>query len=243
MVSSRMRSSKFSTGKQTAPSGLCYSVAESVSQVTAAWELVYRCYLRAGLIPSNQTRIHTLGRVIGPDTVVIRGTIDQLTVSTITAVIDRPDGLPSETLFTDEIKALRGDGRSLFEIGLFADRRERLFRSVDALLELMRYAIYFGLHHEATDALYCVHPDQADMLKHLFGFEPVGSARPDPRLNDRPSVLLRLDWHKQIESLDPPGGLSYFVDQPLARTAFADRFDFNRQDLEQSSIAAFCNIA
>ena len=177
-----------------ATSGLRYDVAQNLGQVTAAWELVYRCYLRSGLIDPNQARIHTMGRVIGPDTVVVCGTIDRLAVSTITGVLDRPSGLPADVLFSDELGAIRRSGRSLFELGLFADRRERLFRSVDALLELMRFALHFGITSDGTDAVYCAHPDQAGMMEHLFGFEVASDERPDPRLNDRPTVLLRLNW-------------------------------------------------
>jgi hypothetical protein len=224
-----------------ASSGLRYEVAQTVEQVTAAWELVYRCYLRSGLIDSNQSRIHTLGRVIGPDTVVVCGSIDRLTVSTISAVLDRADGLPADTLFADEIAAVRRTGRYVFELGLFADRRERLFRSVDALLELMRYALYFGITHDSTDAIYCAHPDQAGMLEHLFGFEPISDERPDPRLNDRPTILLRLNWPARIGAAEMPGGLAYFATQPVPAEAFANRFNFNAQSLGSSSIAAFCH--
>ena len=224
-----------------ATSGLRYDVAQTVEQVTSAWELVYRCYLRSGLIDPNQSRIHTMGRIIGPDTVVICGSIDRLTVSTISAVLDRPDGLPADTLFADEITAVRRSGRCVFELGLFADRRERLFRSVDALLELMRYAIYFGITHDGTDAVYCAHPDQAGMLEHLFGFEIISEERPDPRLNDRPTVLLRLNWPARTGAAELPGGLAYFATQPVSADAFNKRFDFSPEALGNSSIVAFCH--
>lgn len=241
MSGSRIQSADAaSTGHAT--SGLRYDVAQSLEQVTAAWELVYRCYLRSGLIDPNQSRIHTLGRVIGPDTVVICGAIDRLTVSTISAVLDRPDGLPADLIFPDEVQAMRRSGRSVFELGLFADRRERLFRSVDALLELMRYAVHFGITHDGTDAIYCAHPDQATMLEHLFGFETVSEPRPDPRLNDRPTVLLRLNWPARTRAAELPGGLSYFITQPVDADTFAHRFDFGPQSMRGSSIAAFCHI-
>lgn len=226
----------------SACSGLRYGVAQTLEQATAAWELVYRCYLRAGLIDANAEQIHTLGRVVGPDTAVVCGAIDRLIVSTLSVCLDRPDGLPSDSLFGDEIGALRRKGGTVFEMGLFADRRERLFRSVDALLELMRYAMYFGVHHQFTDALYAAHPDQASMLGHLFGFEVISGVKPDPRRNHHPTVLLRLNWPARSQADPLPGGLEYFLAQPVGVASYSHRFDFSPQALRGSSIAAFCNI-
>ncbi|MBI1370215.1 MAG: hypothetical protein GC162_16385 [Planctomycetes bacterium] len=219
--------------------GLRYGVCTTLEQVVAAWELVYRCYLRAGMITSNHAGVHTLRRLVAPRTVVINGAIDRLTVSTLTACLDDPAGLPADELFADEVNALRRAGRVPFELGLFADRRERLFRSIDAMLELSRFAVYFGLSSGATDALMTSSPEQVTVLNHLFGFEPIGSARPDPRLNGRPVVLVRLDWQAQIKTDPPFGGLAYFQDRAIGTDHFADRFNFDPAALAGSSLAQF----
>ena len=52
-------------------SGLAFSPARSVEEVTKAWELVYYCYCHAGLISENPFEVHTVPQAIDEKAVVI----------------------------------------------------------------------------------------------------------------------------------------------------------------------------
>ena len=126
---------------RTAPNGLFFGVAENTDQVVQAWELVYRSYVRTGLIDPNQSRIHTVPQAVGPNTAVVRGCLSELVICTLSSYLDGPDGLPLDAVYHDQLQAMREQGKVPLELGLFADRREHLYRSIDALLELMRFGI------------------------------------------------------------------------------------------------------
>ena len=205
--------------------GLSFQPAATLDQVIEAWTLVYCSYLRTGLIRSNPWRLHTVGQAIQPRSMVVCGRIGGLTVSTLSGYLDQPApvGLPLDAVYPEELAALRADGRTLMEIGLFADRREHIERSIDALLELMRQVFYFGAAMSATDAVISVRPRHAGFYTRLLGFEQFGPGRPHPLVNGETVVLLHLDGYGKVEQASPPRGLRYFRNNPVSLDSFADR--------------------
>ena len=220
--------------------GLAFAAAQTLAEVVDAWTLVYRSYLQAGLIRSNPWRLHTVPQAIQPRAAVICGRIGELMVSTISGYVDQPDGagLPLDAVYPDQLAELRREGRQLLEIGLFADRREHIERSIEALLELMRRVTYFGVTLGCTDGVVGVHPRHAPFYERLLGFERIGEEKTYSLVKDNPVVLLRLDWDGKISLPKPPRGLRYFRDNPISLEAFAQRFVLSKQavagtDLEQ----------
>ena len=204
-----------------------------------AWGLVYRSYVHAGLIQPNQAGIHTVQQAIGSNTAVICGRLDGLTVSTLTAYLNGPDGLPLDAVYQDELQTLRDDGKVLLELGLFADRRGHLQRSVDALLELMRFGTYFGVRVGATHGVIGVHPRHVDFYTRLLAFDMIGPERTYPLVRDHPVVLLQLDWYGKTKLAKPPRGLANFIKNPLTAEAFQSRARFDSEALAGSAIESF----
>ena len=230
---------------QPPQTGLYFQPAASIGQVIEAWSLVYRSYLRAGLIPANPSRLHTVAHAIQPRSVVICGRIGGLTVSTMSGYFDRTDGpgLPLDRVYPDELADLRRDGRTLIEIGLFADRREHIERSVESLLELMRQVTYFAVGHGATDGIISVLPRHAPFYTRLLGFEPIGDVKTYSLVKDNPVVLLRLDWYAKINAEKLPRGLRYFRDNPLLPERFATRCVLDEAVVADSPIARYLAAA
>lgn len=210
--------------KESRKLGLHYRAARTPDEVADAWNLVHDAYVRAGLIEGNPYQIHTYPRVLDDEFVVIIGEIQGVIVSTLSAYVgDCLDSLPLESIFGYEIQTLRQEGRRLLELGLFADRRQHIFRSFDSLLELMRYTTYFGLTQGCTDAVIGVHPEHVGFYKRILGFEHRGEIKPHPGVQGNPAVLMHLDWQKQVSRETLPRGIQYFVDHPLDHAAYADR--------------------
>ncbi len=219
--------------------GLSFDVAADARQVTDAWGLVYRAYLSAGLIHANHAKLHTVAQAIQPNTAVILGRIGEMPVSTISAYIDGPKGLPLDAVYHDELEALRQSGRRLTEFGLFADRRQHLFRSIDALLELIRYATYFALSCDATDGVIGVHPHHANFYTRLIGFEPAGEVKEYETVKNNPVALLRIDWAK-VKSMEKlPRGMRYLTANVIEPKTFDSRFRFDQSDMEGTAIERF----
>lgn len=214
--------------------GLDVTVARRLAEVVEAWHLVYRSYRRAGLIPPNRWELHTLPHATQPDTVVVTGRIREQVVSTLSAYMDGPKGLPLDVMYPDELQALRNAGRRIVEFGLFADRRRNMKRSIGALLDLMRYVCYFGVTRGATDGVIGVHPRHVAFYERLLAFERIGEVRQYATMNDAEVVLLRLDWYAMVDQAYIPPGLRYWLDHPLTPDVYLDRPIFREDELADS---------
>jgi hypothetical protein len=219
--------------------GLTFRVAESLEQALSAWRMVYMAYRRAGLIGPNPHRVHTAPQACGEHAAVIAACIGPVTVSTLTALADNPQGLPLDRVYGMELESLRRDGRVLMEVGLFADRRKQLNRTAEALFQLMRYAFYYGLRTKVTDFVIGVHPRHARFYTRAFGFETMGSARTYPAVNNRPVVLLRGDLETKLKLNPLHPALDYFVRNPVATELFDRRFDFSPHRFAGSDLQRF----
>lgn len=204
--------------------GLSMGVARTMDEVVEAWSLVHDSYVRAGLIDPKPEGIHTVPQAAGPQAAVIVGRLGDVTVATMTAILDNPAGLPLDTVYKTELDAMRADGRRLMELGLFADRRERIGRSLTAILELMRYVFHFGMVNQRTDGVIGVHPRHAAFYTKYFSFRIAGRETTYATVKDRPVILLRLDWQKLLAQEPKPMGLAYFLEHRIAQESFAERF-------------------
>ena len=208
-------------GQET--NALHFSVAKTTDEVMQAWGLVYNAYRRLGLIAPNPWAVHTNNHALTNDTAVIRGRLDGQCVTTITGYLDHPDhGLPLDDAYPDEINRLRDRGCNLIEVGLFADRRESHKRSRAALLDLMRWATYFGLTSGARQVVIGVHPHHAKFYAKCLGFEIIGEEKCYGSVNGAPVVPLLLDWHAIVEGKICKG-VRFFKDKPLTASDFAER--------------------
>ena len=223
-------------------SGLNYFVAQTLDDVIEAWRVVYAAYERDGLIQPNPYSLHTNPQAIGRNTMVVTACIGPVPVGTISAYADGPGGLPLDTVYKDQLDSLRGAGRRLMEVGLFADRREHLNRSAEGLFELMRYAFFFALYHPADDIVIGVHPRHAAFYERFLGCERIGPVTTYPIVRDRMVVLLRLNLRNARQHDPLPKGLAYFFENQVSPALFGHRFDFKEQTVLGSIVERFLNL-
>ena len=227
--------------RQKHADGLHFSIAQTIDDVVDAWGLVYREYLRGGLVSPNHAHVHTVPEAVGPQTAVILGRIGPVCASTLSAYLDTPEGLPLDSVYGEELAALRDSGRRISEVGLFADRREKLVRSADSLFDLMRFAYYYCRHHGMDDIMIGVHPRHMPFYCRLIGFDMAGEERQYATVNDRPVILLRLDLRTCEQAERLPRGLKYFMNNPLPAEAFANKASLDEPAWRGTAIAAFLN--
>ncbi len=224
--------------------GLRFEVAASLAQVIAAWELVYTAYRRAGLVEANPYHLHTSPHMISEHTAVIIASIHQLPISTLTTTIDYerlPGTLPLDRVFEAELNDLRAGGARLLEIGLFADRRKHLARSAESLFELMRYAFFFGMHHDVTDFLIGVHPRHTKFYIRAFGFEPVGDVKEYAAVKNHPVVLMRGEVAKGLARTNLAPAVKYAFENPVPAETYEHRFRLRPEAIAGSPVMAFLN--
>ncbi len=227
--------------------GLQLGVAQQAQQVVDAWRLVYVYYRYNNLINPNPHRIHLAPAAIDPHTAVVVGSINQLIVTTLTALIDHPvdpqrthtaDGLPLDQVYHEQLESMRRSGRRLMELGLFADRRLRLARTAETLFQLTRFAFHYALQQRVTDILIGVAERNAGFYARWFGFEPCSDPRSYPAIRNARIVLLRCDMTNVQRAGAPHPALMLFRENPVPAEVFDRRFDFAPSALAGTPIEA-----
>jgi N-acyl amino acid synthase FeeM len=213
--------------------GLHYRVAADLVQVADAWRLVYMAYRRINIIPPNAQRLHLVPQALSSQTAVVIGCAERRVVSTLTVIVDGNRGLPLDRVYGDELNAMRQNGAQLVEVGMFADRRQSMARTAEALLQLMCFAWYWGHENRVTDFIIGVHPRHARFYARLFGFHIVAGEKRYAAFNDNPVVLLVGNPAIELARDPIPPGLTFFLDNPVPADAFAGRCRFTPEHLER----------
>lgn len=221
-----------------AGSGMAVSLATSLDQVIEAWRLVYRCYTRARFIDSNPWGIHTVRPAVAPDTAVILGHRRSRLANSMTVHFDGALGLSLDAVYREELDRLRGEGRKLAEVGLFADRRDFSVRSTNPLMQLMGVVWHYSTTHGVTDGVIGVNPRHEKFYSRWLGFERIGPIR-QHRLVDAPVALLHLKWKEAVCRSPMPRGYPMILARPFGREYFADRLQLESSTVEGSIIADF----
>ncbi len=214
------------TTRDPRSTSLHFEVASTIEGVIEAWSLVYHAYRRIEIIDANPYEVHAVEHAVGPHAGVMVGKLGTQVISTLTAMADTGHNLPLDRIYAAELAALRDKGRTLCEVGLFADRREHITRSMASLFELMKLGIYFAVHAKATDIVIGVHPHHAPFYRRALAFEPIGQLSAHPDVKNAPVVPLCMNLERlHIKPL--PRVLAFVTENPLGSEAFAQRFDFN----------------
>jgi len=217
---------------------LSIGVAQRCTEVIDAWRLVYRSYRRTGIIDANEAELHTTPLAIDPRTSVILGNAGDELAATLSIMHDAGRGLPLDTVYARELGEMRQRGERLLEVGLFADRRARMARSVMAIFGMMRF-VFYSARFTGSTILAGVHPHHAGFYVKSFGFEVVGEPSTYPVVKDQPIVLLRGDWEKQLRADPLPRGLVEYVNRPLPVDTFESRFQLTPASIAGTPIEQF----
>ncbi len=191
--------------------------------VQGAFALLYRNYLRRGLIGPDPVGLRFTVHNLLPESATFAAKIPGRVVATFSVIPDTaPLGLPMEALYASELARLRSQGRRPAEVsGLAVDPA---FRPISLLLilNLVRMLYAYARATKVTDLVVACHPRHARLYERLFLFEPFGPLRTYRAVNDAPAVALRLDLsHVQDRYLCAYGDASlyrfFFVDRVFDR--------------------------
>ena len=152
---------------------------------------------------------------------------DDATVATITAALDREDGLFVSRLYPAEVQSLRDEGRRLCEFTKLAV--DESVRSHTVLGAIFHVACLYVINlHRCTDALIEVNPRHVRFYQRMLGFERIGEQRLDPAVG-APAVLMRLDLAHCAREIERLGGRRRSVE---GERSFYPYF-FGRDDARQ----------
>ncbi len=206
---------------------MSYHIAKSQEEVVRAWRLVYHNYLNIGIVHENPYRIHCSKQAADKESVVVYGQLGGEVVCSLTIINDHPvDGLPLDAVYGKTLDALRSEGKELIEIGLLADRRKQVTRTLHSLLEMMHYVFHYAYRGQKTLVI-GVHPRHAKFYQHSFGFEVLGEETTHPSVKDNPVVYLGLDWYKPMAVEKPLKQLVKYAKNVIEPEAFMGRYHFS----------------
>lgn len=218
-----------------------FGVARTHREVLECWRLVHDCYSDSGLIDPNLCQVHTTHQAANFQTAVIYGRTAGRIDSTLSVIADGPLGLPLDQVYKSTLDNLRNHGRKLVEVGLLADARSNVSKSLDQSFGTMRIGFYRALYLDA-DIVIGVHPRHVNFYLRMMGLEVIGPMSQHPKVKDRPVVPMRLDIGRiRLEPL--PRLLRYIKANPVEASAFDCRYRFGKASMGRSSIQRYLDLA
>jgi hypothetical protein len=158
-----------------------------------ALKLVHDCYVRRGHMHPREAGIRICPHFAVPGTRTWLLEVDDQPVATVSMFPDTPLGLPADAPYGHFLQALREAGRRLAEIGMLADRRTSLSRSMPGVMRMMPLILQAAREAEIDQLIITCHPHHEKFYRKLLGFEHLEGPRAHPSVLDAPSVLAGLD--------------------------------------------------
>lgn len=175
---------------------LVMQVSETMEERIAAFQLVHRVYRRAGLTADNAMQMRVIQHHLVDTTDVLVAQRAGEVTFTLTLVRDGFHGLPAQSLFAEQIEAMRSKGLSLAEVSCVAsscddeNKKERF----ETLVKMISLTIQAARRRGVDRLLLAVHPRHAKVYQRLFGCVPCSGVEQYAAVQGRPAVLCMHDF-------------------------------------------------
>ena len=175
-----------------------FRTAVSPEDYLAAFNLVYKVFLKTGFIKPSPTPFRLAPQHCNATSRVFIGMhkkdgIEKLVYS-ISIFPDSGAGLPMDMVFKNELDILRSQGRFLVEAGhLAADSSYKMNTMNVPMIGNKILHQYAHNHLKADDIVIAVHPKYRWFYEELLLFEALGEITEYAYANNNPAVAMRLD--------------------------------------------------
>ncbi len=198
-----------------------FRIAADRNELATAYELVYQCYLRRGLIAPNQGKLVYRQAFGWPKSRTFVGLNDYgHLLGTLTLVADNPHGFQLDQTFGEEISGLRAAQRRLAEITCLAIRPMCESTAMAVFFGLTRLMIHYALAERFDDLLIAVHPRHQRFYARRFLAYPIGQPRSHHAVNGKPAVCCRIELARLHQQGDRKLWEQYFG-QPVPESLLA----------------------
>lgn len=180
-------------------------VAETRQERQAAFRLVHDAYVRSGLIKPQPSGMRVTRHHLGEGTDVLIAKRGGRVSFTLTLVRDADQGLPLDSLFAREVRAMRAEGLRLAEVSCLAnrerdgDRKEQFGRFVSMISLALQTARRRGVDR----LLLAVHPRHAKIYQRMFGCEACSRVKEYAAVRGNPAILCMHDFARSDETRYP----------------------------------------
>lgn len=166
--------------------------AETQNEHEQAFALVYQAYVQSSYIPnpSPDGKVSSIYSFL-PETFIFIAKSYQSVISTLTQIFDsKLFGLPLDSMYREELKELREQGRTIAEIGALATKKD--FRWKNLFMVLCQIMYWYARYKKVNDLCITVNPKHLRFYNTIFLFEEFGPKKQHPKFAT-PVVLLRLN--------------------------------------------------
>jgi N-acyl amino acid synthase FeeM len=170
-----------------------FRIASSRQEWEAALGLVYRAYVRSGLIQINRYRMRVTPYHAQPTTEVLIGGHGDEVLCTLSIIGDGHLGLPMEAIYGEEVERRRLEGLRLAEVSCLADERDGSDQSFSMVARLMALTAQSAAYRGIDQLLIAVHPRHAKFYERFIAFQLIGEKRTYASVRDHPAVAMALD--------------------------------------------------
>jgi len=173
--------------------------AVTLEDLLEAYRLVHDVFVDQGYIHPRPDGLRLRAFEALPDTATFVARSEGRVVGVTSVVMDSAEfGLPSDNAFSQEVEALRSQGRKVCEGTNWV--LAEAYRNSPVLTELMRCSFAQARSAGFDDFIGVVSPGHARFFC-LLGFEQLGPLRSYSREIDDPVVLMRLDLKRVDERI------------------------------------------
>lgn len=170
------------------------TLARTEAELMAAFRLLYLSYVRAGLAAENALELRLTPFHPLSTTEVFVAKCRGEVISTMTMVGDGKLGLPMDSMYGDEVRALKRSGLRVAEMGCFADRRTSPARFKEVFGQLASLVVQVARMRNINALVAATHPKHARFYARWLGFEYFGELKQCPYAAGNPAVALLLDF-------------------------------------------------
>jgi len=166
----------------------------SREELERALMLVHDSYVRCGYMQPHPSGLRISPFFALKTTRTFVALLADEVVATVSLFGDSAMLLPADAIFAPELAALRARGGRTAEVGMLADRRKAMGRSMVAVLQMMKQVFWTALADRIDDLVITVNPKHAAFYRRLLCFELVAPARGYPAVGNAPAELLKVNF-------------------------------------------------
>jgi len=189
--------------RQTSRPEIAYRIARTMTERLAAFRMVYRNYLRNGLIAPDNNQIHLTTYHLLASTNEFIAVSREEVIGTVSLIGDGELGLPMESIYPEPVQEYRKQGLKIGEVSCLAIQQDHSQNFMNVVVGVTRIMSQFARANGLQKLLIAVHPKHAQFYKRLMGFEQIGPKRSYPNVQNAPAVAYSLDF-KKIDAERPP---------------------------------------
>jgi hypothetical protein len=163
-------------------------IASEREELAGAFRLLARNYRACGYEQESTGLFRFTPYHVLPGTVTLVAKHESRVVATLSVVPDTElCGLPMESIYGEEIDALRREGRRLAEATSLADRDLSIHEFVRVFKTLIKVGMQYHVRQGGDSCVIAVNPRHRGFYQKVLGFVPLGPRRAYPRVQGHPA--------------------------------------------------------